>query len=262
MTHPKTHRVTLRGSVIAASGVLLLIVFATACASDDPSPSVAPTGDASPPESAASAAARAEPTAEPPTPEPRLVGAAPTTRTSELTGTRPAPELVDTGQWINSEPFTLSDQMEKGKVVLVDFWTYTCINCIRTLPYMKDWHEKYADRGLVILGVHSPEFEFEKVFENVTEAVERFGLKYAIVQDNEYGTWNAFNNRYWPAKYLIDVNRTIRYYHFGEGAYDKTEEAIRELLVEAGYDIEGIPVGSDPAPEIAPAARAAPGSRR
>ena len=249
-----THRVTRRGSAIAAFGVLLLLfVFATACASSDPSPSVAPTGDASPPESAASAAVQAEPTAAA-TATPRLVGAAPTTRASQLTGTRSAPELTGTGRWINSEPFTLSDQMEKGKVVLVDFWTYTCINCIRTLPYMRDWHEKYADKGLVILGVHTPEFEFEKVFENVVEAVERFGLKYAIVQDNEFGTWKAFNNRYWPAKYLIDANRTIRYSHFGEGAYDKTEEAIRELLVEAGYDIQGIPVGADPGAEITPAA--------
>ena len=255
MTPALTHKVTRRNRALVASGlILLLFVFATACASSDPSPSVAPTGDASPPEAAASAVVQAEPTAAPPTPTPRLVGAAPTTRASELTGTTQAPELTGTGQWINSEPFTLSEQMEKGKVVLVDFWTYTCINCIRTLPYMRDWHEKYADKGLVVLGVHTPEFAFEKVFENVVEAVERFGLKYAIVQDNEFGTWKAFNNRYWPAKYLIDANRTIRYYHFGEGAYDKTEEAIRELLVEAGYDIQEIPVGAGPGPETPVAA--------
>jgi thiol-disulfide isomerase/thioredoxin len=162
---------------------------------------------------------------------------------------------------MNSEPFTLSEQLEMGNVVLVDFWTYTCINCIRTLPYLRDWHEKYADKGLVILGVHTPEFEFEKVFENVAEAVDNFGLEYAIVQDNEFGTWNAFDNRSWPAKYLIDINRTIRYSHFGEGAYDETETAIRALLVEAGYDIEGIPVGTDPGPVLAEAAlAAAPGT--
>jgi thiol-disulfide isomerase/thioredoxin len=166
--------------------------------------------------------------------------------------------LVDTGEWINSEPFTLSDQLDKGKVVLIDFWTYTCINCIRTLPYLRDWHEKYADNGLVILGVHTPEFEFEKVFDNVAQAVEKFGLKYAIVQDNDFGTWRAFNNRAWPAKYLIDVNRTIRYSHFGEGSYDETEAAIRQLLVEAGWDIGTIPIGTDPGPGIAEAAIAAP----
>ena len=161
-----THRVTRRKRAFGAFGlILLLFVVATACASNDPSPSVAPAGDASPPEAAAKAAAPSTPTAAPPTPAPRLVGAAPTTRASELTGTTQAPELTGTGQWINSEPFTLSDQMEKGRVVLVDFWTYTCINCIRTLPYMRDWHEKYADKGLVVLGVHTPEFPFEKVFE-------------------------------------------------------------------------------------------------
>ena len=172
----------------------------------------------------------------------------PKLRPISLTGTRLAPELTDTGRWINSEPFTLSEQMENGKVVLVDFWTYTCINCIRTQPYLRDWHDKYADKGLVILGVHTPEFEFEKVFENVVDAVQRFGLKYPVVQDNEFGTWHAFRNRYWPAKYLVDVNRTIRYSHFGEGAYDETEEAIRALLVEAGHDIQRIPLGTKPAP--------------
>ena len=258
MTPPLTHKGTRRGSVIAASGVLLLLfVVATACASDDPSPSVAPTVEASPTEAAAKAAAPPTPTAVPPTPAPSPT-AAPTTTSSQLTGTKLAPELADTGEWINSEPFTLSDQMDKGMVVLVDFWTYTCINCIRTMPYLRDWHEKYADKGLVILGVHTPEFDFEKVFDNVAEAVEGFGLKYPIVQDNDFGTWNAFSNRSWPAKYLIDVNQTIRYTHFGEGAYDETEAAIRELLVEAGYDIEGIPIGTDPGPEIAAAALEAP----
>ena len=262
MTIPMAHRGTRRGSTIVAPGALLLLfVVATACSSPDPSPSGAPTGDASPPEAAASASVQAGPNAAPPTQAPPTT-ATPPPRPSSLTGTRLAPELTDTGQWINSEPFTLSDQMEKGKVVLVDFWTYTCVNCIRTQPYLRDWHEKYADKGLVILGVHTPEFEFEKVFDNVVEAVEGFGLKYPIVQDNDFGTWNAFSNRFWPAKYLIDVNRTIRYSHFGEGAYDKTEAAIRELLVEAGYDVQGIPVGTDFGPEIAPAARAAPDWRR
>jgi len=264
ITHPLTHKGARRGSAVAASGVLLLLfVFATACSSDDASPTVAPTVDASPTEAAAKAPAPSTPTAAPPTPEPSPTPApsptaAPTTGSGLLTGIKMAPDLVDTGQWINSEPFTLSDQMDKGMVVLVDFWTYTCINCIRTMPYLRDWHEKYADKGLVILGVHTPEFEFEKVYENVVEAVKKFGLKYPIVQDNDFGTWNAFSNRSWPAKYLIDANRTIRYSHFGEGSYDETEAAIRELLVEAGYDIQGIPIGTDPGPEISPAALTAP----
>ena len=257
-----THTTTRRKRGIAASGLMLLLfVVATACASGDPSPTVAPTVDASPPEAPARASVLAAPGAAPTTSAP-LQEPAPTARPSRLTGKALAPELTDTGRWINSAPFTLSEQMENGKVVLVDFWTYTCINCIRTLPYLRDWHEKYGDRGLVILGVHSPEFEFEKVYENVVEAVEGFGLKYAIVQDNEYGTWKAFNNRYWPAKYLIDVNRTIRYSHIGEGSYDETEEAIRELLVEAGHDVQGIPVGTDRRPDVAATARAAAGWRR
>ena len=147
--------------------------------------------------------------------------------------------------WINSEPFTLESQ--RGKVVLVDFWTYTCINCIRTLPYLKDWHNKYADQGLVIVGVHSPEFDFEKIRENVVEAMRGFEIEYAVAQDNDFATWRAYNNRYWPAKYLIDKDGYIRYTHFGEGAYDLTEEKIRELLVEAGttfvnFDFETLPV--------------------
>ena len=144
----------------------------------------------------------------------------------------------------------------KVKVVLIDFWTYTCINCIRTLPYVKSWHEKYADQGLVILGVHTPEFEFEKVYENVVAATEKFELEYPVVQDNDFNTWNAFSNRYWPAKYLIDHEGRIRYSHFGEGAYDETEMKIREILTEAGYDVSSIAADTDPGPAISDSARA------
>ena len=161
-----------------------------------------------------------------------------------------APELQKTGGWINSEPFTLERMREEGKVVLIDFWTYTCINCIRTLPYIKSWHDKYAERGLVILGVHTPEFEFEKVYENVVEAAGGFELEYPIVQDNDFGTWRAFNNRYWPAKYLIDHNGKIRYSHFGEGAYDETEMKIREILSEAGYEVGDVSASAQPSGEI------------
>ena len=163
-----------------------------------------------------------------------------------------APELRQTGRWINSEPFTLEGQ--RGKVVLIDFWTYTCINCIRTLPYLKAWYEKYADKGLVILGVHTPEFEFEKLYGNVVEAVEGFELEYPIVQDNDFGTWRAFNNRYWPAKYLIDKEGRIRYTHFGEGAYTETEMAIRELLAETDADLSRVSVDTSPDPDRHPAA--------
>lgn len=139
----------------------------------------------------------------------------------------PAPEIYATG-WINSESINISNQ--RGKVVLIDFWTYSCINCIRTLPYLKAWHEKYSAKGLVIIGVHTPEFEFEKDYNNVKSAVEKYELRYPIAQDNDYETWRAFGNRYWPRKYLIDKEGNIRYDHIGEGAYDETEKAIQSLL--------------------------------
>lgn len=144
----------------------------------------------------------------------------------------PAPEIIPGGVWMNSSPLSLQEL--RGKVVLIDFWTYSCINCQRTLPYLKKWHEKYADKGLVIIGVHSPEFEFEKAEKNVRKAVQDFGLMYPIVQDNNFATWRNYNNRYWPAKYFIDKDGNIRHSHFGEGAYDESEEVIQTLLEEAG----------------------------
>lgn len=148
-------------------------------------------------------------------------------------------EFEGLGPWINSDPFTLHDK--RGKVVLVDFWTYTCINCIRTFPYLKEWNRKYSDDGLVIVGVHAPEFTFEKIYENVDKAVLEFGIEYAVAQDNDHQTWQRFNNRYWPAKYLLDMNGVVRYRHFGEGKYEETEFIIRELLDEAGFDVSSIP---------------------
>lgn len=147
-----------------------------------------------------------------------------------------APEFTGLGSWHNSEPFTLASL--KGKVVLVDFWTYSCINCIRTFPYIQGYWEKYKDTGkFVILGVHSPEFTFEKSEKNVAMAIKEHGLTYPVAQDNDFGTWSAFANRYWPAKYLIDANGMIRYEHFGEGSYDETDLAIASLLKEAGVDV-------------------------
>jgi thiol-disulfide isomerase/thioredoxin len=141
-----------------------------------------------------------------------------------------APEFTGITSYINTNATELSDL--KGKVVLVDFWTYSCINCIRTLPYLVDWNHKYSDKGLVIVGVHSPEFEFEKNIDNVKQAVTRFGIKYPVLLDNDHGTWNAFQNSYWPRKYLVDSEGYIRYDHIGEGGYVETENAIKNLLSE------------------------------
>ncbi len=141
-----------------------------------------------------------------------------------------APEFEGIISYINSNGTKLSDL--KGKVVLIDFWTYSCINCIRTLPYLVDWNQKYSDKGLVIVGIHSPEFEFEKGIDNVKQAVTRFGIKYPVLLDNDKGTWNAFQNSYWPRKYLVDSEGFIRYDHIGEGGYGETENAIRNLLAE------------------------------
>lgn len=143
-----------------------------------------------------------------------------------------APEIIPGGEWLNSKPLKISEL--KGKVILIDFWTYTCINCQRTLPYLKDWWKKYQNKGLVIIGVHSPEFEFEKDKKNVSKAILDFGITYPVVQDNNFSTWRAYDNNYWPAKYIIDKDGAIRYSHFGEGEYDKTEKVIQELLRETG----------------------------
>src|SRR3989344_511310 len=147
-----------------------------------------------------------------------------------------APELILGGEWFGSTSLTIKSL--RGKVVMVDFWTYTCINCIRTLPYLRDWYEKYADKGLVIIGVHTPEFEFEKSPENVQKAIADFEIKYPVMQDNDFATWRAYDNHYWPAKYIVDKNGKIRYTHFGEGEYDETEEVIQALLLETGVEIK------------------------
>ncbi|MFY1663270.1 cytochrome c biogenesis protein DipZ [Pseudomonas sp. Pseu.R1] len=142
------------------------------------------------------------------------------------------PSLDGAVQWLNSAP--LSAEQLKGKVVLVDFWTYSCINCLRSLPYVKAWAEKYHDQGLVVIGVHAPEFAFERDVKNVTKAMADLGITYPVAIDNNYKIWRAFDNRYWPAHYFIDAKGQIRYHHFGEGAYDESERVIQELLREAG----------------------------
>ncbi|MEK7155674.1 MAG: redoxin family protein [Patescibacteria group bacterium] len=142
-----------------------------------------------------------------------------------------AREIVPGGGFINTEPFKLKDFIGK-KVILLDFWTYSCINCQRTTPYLNAWYEKYKDQGLVIVGVHTPEFDFEKVYENVANAVKEEGIKYPVVQDNDYATWQTYENRFWPRKYLIDIDGYIIYDHIGEGAYDETERLIQTALKE------------------------------
>lgn len=172
-----------------------------------------------------------------------------------------APEFVGIEKWLNSEPLTM--QSLRGKVVLVDFWTYTCINCIRTLPHVTSWYEKYKDKGFVVVGVHTPEFEFEKKKENVENAIKQYGIRYPVAQDNNYATWKAYSNQYWPAEYLIDAKGVIRRTHFGEGEYDKTEEAIQALLTEAGGTVtEQVSPGVDETPRMRLTPETYVGSRR
>jgi thiol-disulfide isomerase/thioredoxin len=161
----------------------------------------------------------------------------------------PAPEFIGITKWLNSDnPLTLKEL--RGKVVLIDFWTYTCINCIRTLPHVTSWYEKYKDQGFVVIGVHTPEFEFEKKAENVLNAIQQYNIHYPVPQDNDYKTWNAYNNQYWPAEYLIDAKGNIRRTHFGEGEYDQTEMAIQALLKEAGQKVaNGLEIMPDETPK-------------
>ncbi|MEO7655343.1 MAG: cytochrome c biogenesis protein DipZ [Sphingomicrobium sp.] len=142
------------------------------------------------------------------------------------------PPFDGLGPWINTAPLTR--EALRGKVVLIDFWTYSCINCVRSTPYLRAWHERYAKDGLVIIGIHAPEFAFEREPENVRKAVREFGIKYSVALDNRYKLWSALKNNYWPAKYFVDAQGRVRYHHFGEGSYDQSERVIRQLLAEAG----------------------------
>ena len=148
--------------------------------------------------------------------------------------------------WINSPALKLADL--RGKVVLIDFWTYSCINCIRTLPYVTAWFDKYKAQGLVVVGVHTPEFAFEHETANVQDATRRYHITYPVAQDNNYATWNAYNNLYWPAEYLIDARGHVRHTHFGEGNYDETEQVIQQLLAEAGQTVAAPLLQAGPVP--------------
>jgi thiol-disulfide isomerase/thioredoxin len=160
----------------------------------------------------------------------------------------PAPPLDGATTWLNSPPLNMAQL--RGRVVLIDFWTYSCINCINTLPYVRSWAEKYKDQGLTVIGVHTPEFPFEKDVGNVRDALKRFKLTYPIAIDNDYKIWRAFQNNYWPALYFIDANGRIRHYHVGEGDYEKSEQIIQTLLKEAKAGAAAAPV---PAAAAAPA---------
>ena len=153
------------------------------------------------------------------------------TTTLDKTFLRTSPELEGISGYINTSSEKISQDIE-GKVVLYDFWTYSCINCIRTLPHLTAWDEKYSDEGLVIVGIHTPEFEFEKEYDNVVFATKKFGIKYPVIQDNDKEVWNDFQNRYWPRKYIADHEGYIRFDHIGEGAYKETEKVIQVLLEE------------------------------
>jgi thiol-disulfide isomerase/thioredoxin len=168
-------------------------------------------------------------------------GASPVLTLAKPAVTRPARALPDLGaaseftgisQWVNSAPLTLASL--RGKVVLVDFWTLGCTNCVNTLPYVTGWHEKYKDQGLVVVGVHTPEFAYERDTANVKAAVARHRIGYPVAQDNEFVTWNAYRNRYWPAAYFVDARGRIRHIRIGEGGYEIAEQVIQQLLAEAG----------------------------
>jgi cytochrome c biogenesis protein CcdA/thiol-disulfide isomerase/thioredoxin len=169
-------------------------------------------------------------------PEPERAGAT-GRRTAGLPVLGRAPDFAGNDRWFNTRANAPLDiEGLRGRVVLIDFWTYTCINCIRTFPYLRAWDGRYRDDGLTIVGVHTPEFAFEHEADNVRDAIAANRLRYPVAQDNEYATWSAWGNQYWPAKYLIDARGRVRYAHFGEGAYEETEAAIRALLAEAGRD--------------------------
>ncbi|MBI5131433.1 MAG: thioredoxin family protein [Rhodopseudomonas palustris] len=141
---------------------------------------------------------------------------------------RIAPDLVGLGRWFNSEPLSMRDL--RGKVVLVNFWTYGCVNCVHTLPHVTDLYAKYKDRGFVVVGIHTPEFPFERSASNVQAALKRHGITYPVAQDNESSTWNAYDNRYWPAQYIIDRDGKLIYQHAGEGQYDEMDRIVANLL--------------------------------
>ena len=254
-------------STLRAGSVMLLAAFfalaAGACAQ-----SVSPTeqpdaaGNPTPPPAVAPESGGSAPTEQPTTAPAESVEttpavalptgelpatSAPTSTPAEEANARPiAPDIPNVegiDAWLNTDmELTIQELVGEGNVVLVDFWTYTCVNCIRTLPFLREWWSQYEDDGLVILGIHTPEFEFEKDYENVAEALMTHEIGWPVAQDNNRVTWRNFENRYWPAKYLFNSHGEMIYSHFGEGAYGETEQKIRNALVEAGADLSDDPL--------------------
>ncbi len=148
-----------------------------------------------------------------------------------------APEFSHGARWLNAKPMFMKELRGK-KIVLIDFWTYSCVNCLRTLPHVKEWHKKYSDFGLVVVGVHTPEFEFEKDFSNVRRAIKEFGIEYPVIMDSDYQVWSSYANNVWPKKFLINKDAQIVYEHAGEGGYKETEEAIRKALLELNPELK------------------------
>ena len=217
---------------------------AEAAASDQSASGAGAGATAGEPTAAPGAQASADPTAVPSAPAAAAeVPATPSTiRPDPATIATDIPNIGGIDAWLNTEmELQIGELAAEGKVVLVDFWTYTCINCIRTLPFLRDWWAQYEDDGLVILGIHTPEFEFEKDYQNVADAINTHSVGWPVAQDNNMTTWRNFSNRYWPAKYLYNVRGEMIYSHFGEGAYAETEERIRNALVEAGADLSDDP---------------------
>ncbi len=221
-------------AIVAIIAVILVVVQPPQTVSVSPAPDEPTTPEAAP---TVAQAAPATPEPAPTTPQvaaPAPVTAPPTPQaaaTPEPTGPL-APEFVRVTQWLNGPALSLADL--RGRVVLIDVWTFGCYNCRNTLPYLRDWHAKYASEGLQIVGVHTPEFEFEQVEANVREAMVRLNVTWPVAMDNDWGTWRAYNNRYWPRKYLVDQQGRIRYDVIGEGSYAEMEHRIRELLTAAG----------------------------
>jgi thiol-disulfide isomerase/thioredoxin len=158
-----------------------------------------------------------------------------------------APDFQGIVDWENSAPLTL--EALRGKVVLVDFWTYSCINCQNTFPYLRKWYQAYRNQGLVVVGVHTPEFEFEKSVSNIRQAIKHYDVTWPVAVDPNHATWDAYNNQYWPAEYFVDKNGKLRHMHFGEGEYDKTEQVIRGLLAEAGHNVAAAGADAGPQPQ-------------
>ena len=150
------------------------------------------------------------------------------TRVKLTDASRAAPDFVGIDSWLNSSPLKIADL--RGKIVLIDFWTYGCYNCVNTLPYVTRLYDNYKDKGLVVIGIHTPEFPFERSTGNVKAALKRHGIQYPVAQDNEYATWNAYRNRYWPAQYIVDQSGKIVFEHAGEGQYEEIERKIQKLL--------------------------------